>query len=132
MTSRIGELRRYWVATKARHNKEWIRIQGIVVPAEDYDALADKNECLIGQRAEWQHRAETLGKQLDAAQAELAALKDSKNKQRPIAWVTIARKPGVTEQRSLWHGEDGADQWISHFQKLGCETKKIPLYELEE
>lgn len=55
-----------------------------------------------------------------------------KNKQKPIAWLTTARKPGVTEQRSLWHGEDGADQWVSHFQKLGCETKKIPLYELEE
>lgn len=48
--------------------------------------------------------------------------------QEPAAWVCTARKPGITEQRSLWHGEQGADTWLAHFAGRGCEVTKTPLY----
>lgn len=48
--------------------------------------------------------------------------------QEPVAWVCTARKPGITEQRSLWHGEQGADTWLAHFAGRGCEVTKTPLY----
>lgn len=44
-----------------------------------------------------------------------------------VAVVTTAYKKGVSEQRALWHGESGADEWIAHMQGRGCETTKTLL-----
>lgn len=46
----------------------------------------------------------------------------------PVAWACTAYKQGVTEQRSLWHGEQGADVWMAHLVGRGCEVTKTPLY----
>lgn len=37
-----SSVNRYWVATKARLNKQWVPIQGIVVAAEDFYTLAQR------------------------------------------------------------------------------------------
>jgi hypothetical protein len=44
-----------------------------------------------------------------------------------MAVVTTAHKPGVTEQRALWHGEAGAENWVKHFNARGCRTTKTQL-----
>lgn len=64
----------------------------------------------------WRHRA-----MLAAAPAAPVALE-------PVAWACTAYKQGVTEQRSLWHGEQGADVWMAHLVGRGCEVTKTPLY----
>ena len=99
------------------------------------------SECEYLADATWNALLAAAPQPADKAQqegyndAEISAWRKSRSgkteqteRQEPVAWVTTAYKPGVPEQRELWHGEDGADQWLKHFQGRGCDTTKIPLY----
>lgn len=68
----------------------------------------------LGSIEQWNTRAQAQA----APQAEPVEV---------VAVVTTARKKGISEQRALWHGEDGADQWVAHMQGRGCETSKTLL-----
>lgn len=53
---------------------------------------------------------------------------DAAPEREAVAYACTAYKKGITEQRSLWHGEQGADVWLAHMVSRGCTTTKTPLY----
>lgn len=73
----MNEVRRLWVSTQARLNREWVGIQGIVVPAEYYDELASECALLRHRVAELTEGLDNIRAMLLDSDAELAALKSS-------------------------------------------------------
>lgn len=91
-----------------------------------------QGQCCGDPDPAWSAEDQRIMDALSPAQRELSALLAAAPAapvaQEPVAWVCTARKPGITEQRSLWHGEQGADTWLAHFAGRGCEVTKTPPY----
>ena len=96
---------------------QWCYERSVAISAPG--APADLPECgCCGQTGE-------CDADCDARQAILAAAVVQAD---PVAWLCLAQKGGMRDQRSLWIDERGADLWFDRMISLGCAVMKTPLY----
>lgn len=93
----MNEVRRLWVSTQARLNREWVGIQGIVVPAEDYDELASECALLRHRVAELTEGLDNYRAMLLDSDAELAAIKSAPVVMPPSPYCPELRKEMLTD-----------------------------------